>query len=171
MFSRISQFGKNITDEFENVVNSGRGDSGPGSNRQGVRSPSNAPANVNSTQGQIKVLNKNAHLLGSQTPDPSSLEVQEPTQQNNGPDKTEDDGDTSKKETEGDDSRPSSGLSQPNSEQSTTADNGPAENTNKIGGDGMELPREIVQKLKKFNKYEEKYPGVLDLFMFACNSD
>lgn len=170
MFSRISQFGKNITDEFENVVNSGRGDSGPGSNRQGVRSPANAPANVNSTQGQIKILNKNAHLLGSQTPDPSTLEVQEPTQQNDGSDKPEDDGDAAKKETDGDDSRPSSSLSQPSSEPSTTADNCSAENPNKSGGEGTELPREIVQKLKKFNKYEEKYPGKFNLLIITCVS-
>lgn len=166
MFSRISQFGKNITDEFENVVNSGRGESGPsqGSNRQGVRSPANGPADVNSTQGQIKILNKNAHLLGSETPDPSTLEVQEPSQRNNGPDKPEDNnGDKAKKETEGDDSRPSSSLSQPNSEPSTTTESGAGDNSNKSAGDGMELPREIVQKLKKFNKYEEKYPGKFNL--------
>jgi hypothetical protein len=144
MFSRISQIGKNITDELENVVNAANSRQASGSR----------PNNANGTgevkaQNQMKLLEKNAHILERQTPEPSSLELEqgEEDEQLEKEAVNEDAKDDGEKVENSSSIAPQKASDDVDTVFATT------------DGGQIELPKEIVSKLKKFNKYEEKYPG------------
>jgi hypothetical protein len=130
MFSRISQLSKNITEEIEQVVNAGH--KSPSSRAQGSEQAHHGPT---------KLLEKNAHLLESQTPEPSSMEIESEVATREGT---------------------------PTPDQETS---GVGDDTKTANGsqDEVELPREVIQKLKKFAKYEEKYPRMLFSPLIGCS--
>lgn len=152
MFSKISQLGKNISDELESVVNK------PSS--RSVSDSSifvNGSGNTNSSRSKpagFETLVKNAALRNQSKSDLTALNV---SSLNTDPES----------------------LDQPGSNEITT----PADQYNDSSStmelqsqhsidheDDIPLGKNISSKLRKFKKYEEKYPGKLfvfcDFFLF-----
>lgn len=184
MFSRISQIGKNLSDEFESVVNNKSNNSS--SSRPSSRSASSSGQDAKRLDGRpdsasmqtaFTTLKNNAKLLNSQTPEPGQLEVVFNSEEGAG------DGDDERPDSEaktkeklinegkgesaGEANKSNDGASAakehlpPPTEASGDATPSPSSQKN----NDVHISKEIASKLRKFRKYEEKYPGMhLQLF-------
>lgn len=128
---------------------------------QAVKLDANPPASTsskkpteenNSSNSSFDVLKQNKNVLATQTPDPESFEIP-PNSAN--------------------DSTKSTPVLNPQSNQEQSSEKKDSENEQKIENsnaeplvlfEGVEVPKSIAGKLRKFNKYEAKYPGMYQLF-------
>jgi hypothetical protein len=147
MFSRISQLGKNFTEELEAVVNRPNAGTSGNGNPQHKESASMTSA--------FQTLKSNAKLLNSDTPEPGALEVVFDSNQETPAKSEKNEGSDSDSKKEKSDTKevvdPS--KSEPEKGASLAADS-------KAGTETMALSKDITSKLRKFKKYEEKYPGM-----------
>lgn len=155
MFSRISQLGKNFTEELEAVVNR------PNSANSGNGSPQQESASMTSA---FQTLKSNAKLLSSDTPEPGALEVVFDSNQDTPPKSDKTEGNDNDSKTEKSDAKEAADPSQ--SEPVKSASPAP---DSKAGTETMALPKDITSKLRKFKKYEEKYPGKYSFFPSTLN--
>lgn len=187
MFNRLSQLGKSLADELENAVKpatepnsntSSRPNTPSGPKTRQPRGSDGEPTSINSKKA-FDTLRANASLLNTQTPDPGSLDVTSEPHEDVKASATPESADTSNgnaKET-GDDTTngtADSAETEPASEEPTDknpASNKPDEDSTvqPVSGktvviDGFTVPKEIGPKLRKFKKYEAKYPSKWDLY-------
>lgn len=112
----------------------------------------------------FQTLKSNAKLLNSDTPEPGAMEVVFDSNF---------DSETSTEKVKSNDSDKK--LETPEVQESADAGKSdlskPASpaSISKLEADTVVLPKEIVSKLRKFKKYEEKYPGMCNCFM--CSSE
>lgn len=183
MFSRISQLGKNLSEEFESVVNAANrppnanGTSGAG-NRDGAKQQRKDSGSMTSA---FETLKSNANILNQSTPEPGALEVVFTSAQGSDHDDREsneaqeakegaENSDDHEANTTGDsvDAKDPGGTNDSKAEPKANElksignpDPKPNESKAKSEPSQPEIPisKEISSKLRKFRKYEEKYPG------------
>lgn len=164
MFSRITQIGKNISEEFESVVNS---TNRPASSNGSDKSGSNVKrADSGSMASAFQTLKTNAKILNQQTPDPGALEVVFNSNQSSS------DNEAAKNLTSGAENPEPPAATESNAENTDLPEsNGStkvpefvekpnAEPQDAKKSDEVHTSKEIASKLRKFRKYEEKYPGM-----------
>jgi hypothetical protein len=123
MLGKLSQIGKNLSEEWENAVNAGRG-AGPAAGRKST---------------EVLSVPQKMELLSAKTPEPSTLEVC---------------GDETKKDQQESEEMKEKTESQADNENAV---NTPTANTG-IDAVADGLPAEVQKKLRKFDRYEAKYP-------------
>lgn len=134
MFGKLSQIGKNLSEEWDNAVNAGK--TGTGSN-----------VGRKSTEG--RTLAQKKELLSVTTPEPSTLEVIGDDSEKK--ELVKDEQPTEQQQEMKEDIKPSNIINGNASEQAVAKDS--------QGAVVMaELPADIQKKLRKFDRYEAKYP-------------
>lgn len=174
MFNSIQKLTKGLADEFEHAIKN-VGDTSSANQRQ-QRQPTNAADSTSSGQPSKGVskafdtLKANAGILSTQTPDPDSLDIHSsprpetpskelsPQPSSHPTETTDSNQSTTNSSTQehGD----TSDSNHPDSEPNKDAQAAPPNPVNTVEYDGFIVPREIVPKLRKFKKYEAKYPGM-----------
>lgn len=150
MFSRISQLGKNITEEFEQAVSGGRNPQSGSRDSKGQRQ----------TVSPAVIVERNAHLMKSNTPDPATMEM--PESDTKAPSGTESPAAASRASEDAKEERSADterdGTREGTPAQATESGRASGEKGADDNSGNAELPKEIQAKLRKFAKYEDKYP-------------
>lgn len=161
--------GSNGRPQSRNASSSGGNSPAAANGKQRPDSRSDS-GNNNNMQSAFSTLKKNADVLSSQTPEPGQLEVifnseDHPLSEstNAGGDAAKKDGDTEGKEPESQ-SAPDQKETEKQQQQEPKVAPAPPANS-----DEVPVSKEIASKLRKFRKYEEKYPGeYISYFSFQC---
>lgn len=139
MFNQITKRGKMFLNDIEQAV---KLDTNP------PPSTKKPAEEVNSSNSSFDVLKQNKDVLATQTPDPDSFEI--PPNSNN-------------------DSSKSTPVLNPQENQEENSENKDSANEQSkdesnaeplVSFEGVQVPKSIASKLRKFNKYEAKYPGM-----------
>lgn len=213
MFTKISQFRKTLSDEFENVMKTGvDGTASPTSRAStpGARPGRSAgDRSKGDAKGPVGTLRDNADILSAETPDPETLVVDAETHEEIGQEtKPLEEGEAAEKQPGSGDETPdkdtkvtedvkeTKDIKKNDTKESDTKDEKPvAKEGEKEDGkegskaetaasiksaddaatqvpvsgqmvvvDGYTVPKEVAPKLRKFKKYEAKYPSMFFLF-------
>lgn len=122
----------------------------------------------------FQTLKSNAKILNQQTPEPGALEVvfnaqgsdNEAVSSTNDPEPTEDTSKSATESAEGQAEKPELNGSSKEAKSTEQKSSEPTSTPETKKNDEVPISREIASKLRKFKKYEEKYPGAYYYIIF-----